>query len=338
MSARTLQEDSIYYRLEYARIARLLEGERRSEESRRSALRFEDDRDIEPTIPPLRLSLSAAAEETIEAVIGELTPEQRARGEAGRRRKGDVYRPDPLWIDASRLTAQAGDELWRLRWRWVGRKPPWFVRWLGWRHWRRRREYLVLAEFLDRVLEPAAMILYFSCLVELEIVSPDWILQEQPRAPRPLKRLRRHRGIPYDEPFRRAYLQELVSRAQQGRRSGEPEGERRWRRWLPAFLLDNLKRLYGWLGVVQHHLLEEPHYRVRYNLACLFSRASVHATDGEAFLFAAETQLRLALDALHGKRRTALAEWAWRDPGLEALRNSELYGLRDILPPPENRS
>lgn len=338
MSARTLQEDSIYYRLEYARIARLLEGERRPKEPRRLGVRFEDDSDIEPTISPLRLSLSATAKETIEAVIGELTPEQRVRGEAGRRRKGEVYRPDPLWIDAARLTAQAGDELSRLRWHWVGRKPPWYVRWLGWRHWRRRREYLVLAEFLDRVLEPAAMILYFSCLIEMEIVSPDWILQEQSRAPWPLKRPRRHQGIPYDEPFRRAYLLELVSRAQPVSRSGEPEGARRWRRWLPAFLMDNLKRLQGWLGVVQHHRVEEPHYRVRYNLACLFSRASLHATDKAPFLSAAETQLRLALDALHGKRRAALAEWAWRDPGLAALRNSELYGLREILPPPENRS
>jgi hypothetical protein len=338
MSTRTLQEDSIYYRLEYARIARLLEGERRPEESRRPGARFEDDRDIEPTIPPLRLSLSAAAKETIEVVIGELTPEQRARGEAGRRRKGEVYLPDRLWIDAARLTARAGDELWRLRWRWVGRKPPWYVRWLGWRHWRRRREYLVLAEFLDRVLEPAAVVLYFSCLIELEIISPDWILQEQPRAPRPLKRPRRHRGIPHDEPFRRAYLLELVSRAQPAPRPEEPEGPRRWRRWLPAFLMNNLRRLHGWLGVVQHHRLEEPHYRVRYNLACLFSRASVTAADEEAFLSAAEAQLRLALDTLRGKRRTALAEWAWQDPGLEALRNSELYGFAAILPPPENRS
>jgi len=346
MSGRTLQEDSVYYRLEYARIARLLESTRRHGKVRSWRARF-DPSDIEPTIPPLRLSLSAAAKETIDAVIGELTPEQKALSNGPRPVPPEKPQSESLNLDASNLATTASEELWRLRWHWVGRQPPWYVRLPGLpgrRHWHRRREYLVLAEFLDRVLEPAAIILHFSCrITEGQMNDPDWILEGPKESPWPLKRpsRRQWRNSPEDElhHWLRKYLLELVKRATPKPPSKDPELRHRgWRRWLPSLLLDSLQNLYGWLGVVCHHPTEDPHYRVRYNLACLFARASTRAADRGKFLRAAEEQLQLALKALHGTRRAALAEWAWRDPGLAALRDAEDYGLKEILPPPESRS
>jgi hypothetical protein len=332
VNERTLNEDSIYYRLEYARIARLLEKRTKPHDESRHA-RSEVPDDGEEVRPALRLSLTAAAEKTIDAITAELTPEQRAIGES----------PRGLREDAFELAVKAGRELGRLRWHWVGRRPAWYLRWSGLRRWKRRREYLLLAKFLDRVLEPAAVILYFSCLIEEDFVDePDGILARRLPTDWPLRRpfLQQQADFsPEPFPWLWDYLWYLVSQAQLPvgpRTSTEPD-----RSWLSQ-ALSQLERsarwLFGWLGETWLRSPAELNYRVRYNLACLFSRASLRASDPDAFLFSAEAQLRLALQALSGPRRAALAEWAWSDPALNALRAAEGYGLERIVPPAARRS
>lgn len=319
MSDRSLQEDSLYYRLEYARIARLLEEKTRPRSPEK------------PSSP--QLPLSRAASKAIDATLSELIPEQEAAGADS----------DFLWMSAAALALEAEDQLRRLRWRWVGRRPVWYLRVLGRRHRQRRREYLVLAEFLDQVLEPATVALYFSCLVEEDRVDADEPMLDRRRPPnRPLRRAKLS-GKNFShgdfDCWMRDYLSYLVGSAE----PAEPTEERQKRR--PGALMRLLtrlarheKRLLAWLGVTWFRPPTEPNYRVRYNLACLFSRAAAHSDDREDLLDAAERQLQLALDALRGARRRALAEWALRDPGLASLRNAEGYRFARIVPAASNRS
>lgn len=94
------------------------------------------------------------------------------------------------------------------------------------------------------------------------------------------------------------------------------------------------------------NLLREPsadvNYRVRYNLACLFSRAAwvSYLRDGgfaDAYLIESATHLRLAVAGATGPRRRSMVEWAWRDPALSGLRRMDTERFTQIVGPrPEN--
>jgi hypothetical protein len=341
MSKRRLKEDSIYYRLEYARIARLLErrpGARPDRELRRHEA-AELDEEVEALPRADRLTLSAAASRAINAALRELTPEQEAA----------LSPESELWRDAARLVLRAAVELNDLHWQWAGRRPPWYVRWLGWRHLRRRREYLVLANFLDRVLEPTAVVLFFSCLLEEEKVSPIevlWAGYEPPNGPLRRPWAEWEEPVDFDPeqpregdvyPWLKDYLADLV-----GPHPLDIEKERRARP-RPLQLLHDLahleERLLAWLGATRLRARAAPNYRVHYNLACLFSRSADQAERLRAdCLWTARRHLELSLNTLRGPLREGLAEWAWKDPGLKTLRDDEAYGFERVVPKPSTRS
>lgn len=318
MSGLSLQEDTIYYRAEYARIARLLERETEPQES------FDDPerRELLPQEeagrqPSSEISLSRKDLGTIEAILDELTPEQMVAGDDSLL----------LWMDAAALALRAGQQLKRLRWHWVGRRPVWYLRWWGWLHW--RRQHLLLGEFLDSVLEPVSVTLYFSCLLQEDCVGdPREILRPAPRSLQPLRRptLDDEASIDLDEAesWLRTYLSHLIySAGALAARNGRPP--QRHQRLLQHLyrLAHREERLLGWLGVTWMRPAAPLNYRPRYNLACLFSRAAARSERPEVFLDAAAGQLRLALEALHGSRRSALAEWARNDPALRTLRDAD---------------
>jgi hypothetical protein len=323
MSERTLREDPIAYRIEYARIARLLQ--KKSPPPRKGST---GDEGGEKAGPSGHLELSAAATRAIDSALRGLTPEQESAG----------MDFQDLSADAADLVWKASGELERLRWRWVGRRPPWYVRWLGWRHWRRRREYLALADFLDRVLEPATVVLYFSCQVEEGRFEAELLEMLQARAfaiqrtlRRPLaERWRPKADLELSNLWLLAYLSQLL---------GPAPAEPRPRPWPIAWLAWMGRRgrlVLAWLGVTRWRQPAEPNYRVRYNLACLFSRlAAQFEGKGQLSDFClreAEHQLRLSLEALHGVRRAALADWARTDPGLAEFRGAQGHRFDQIVP------
>jgi hypothetical protein len=203
--------------------------------------------------------------------------------------------------ESLRLILKSAAELERQRWRRPGRRPPWYLRRL--RKARKRR----LAEFLERVLEPAAVVLFWSCETE------DDAMWEPGREPVALDR------------------RSLLSAA-------EAEDERAVKAWLCAYLGDLLsspvpqptvpRRLWAWLGATRLRARSEPDPRVRYNLACLFSRRAarrfvVANEKPDRDLAEAARQLSLALSRSRGAQREALVRWAQEDPGLQGLRGGE---------------
>jgi hypothetical protein len=175
-------------------------------------------------------------------------------------------------LEAEALVRATADALKRSGWRRPGRTPN--------RLWRkirggplRRRE---LAEFVDRTVEPCAVIVYWSS--------------------------RAARGMPPEAT------------------PGLREGPDRKRPIDEAWLAD----YHDWL--VERRRLG---YRVHYNLACLHSRLAwlgvgVKRVAGPtAPAQVALNQLAACFGDLEGRKRARISRWAWRDPGLEALRELE---------------
>jgi hypothetical protein len=326
MTPRSPREDPTYYRFKYARIAGLLERKTEASRERRSEEAAPGDLP-DQAAPVPHFAQSPAASQAIAAALRGLTPEQEAEG------------MDSRWlpVDAARLIFEASRQLRQLRWMWVGRRPAWYVRWWGWRHWRQRREYLLLGEFLNRVLEPAAVVLYFSCRLEEGSPVDIWNL------PPPHGRLRRRwpEGQPASlaeiESWSAAYLSCILGRWY-AEEDADAMDRRRVRSWPLIWLGNQGKRLLGRLGVTRFRPRQEIHYRVRYNLACLFSRFAAREKAAEILLSVAERQLQLSLEELHGTRRAALADRARRDPALEALRRASGYRFERIVPSPSRRS
>ena len=221
-------------------------------------------------------------------------------------------------------------------WRWAGRNPSWYVSWserlpaallrLVRRLRRKPRRRSIagdwpLAKFLDRTVEPAAVLLVWSARIERRVLkSPlrrelrelenHLIALAENRAPerRPNKELRpdrRQYAAGGDWLYR--YVIELAD-------DRDPEHDR----W---------KRFVAWLGVSRYRLRDKANYRVQYELACLFSRLAQKrpGTDGktnEAVAERAREHLGRSLSELPEPRRTEAADWATRDPSLVGVRDA----------------
>jgi len=275
MSKQTLRSDPTYYRIEYSRIVQLL-----------------NQLTAAPNNAPVREIAALADDKLVAEAVKAALPETPLE------RKHVV---EPASSQAHELIAKSRDELMRLRWRWVGRRPPWYARWR--RKLKRRSSIDQLAAFLDEVLEPASVVLYFSCVVEEKrlpgIEGLDRCRSSQQALDR---RASRRPKDAIDEEWLREYLRELVAPAP------EPSSA--------------LKKAAAVIGAVRWRQPSDTNYRVRYNLACLFSRIGERAASKDErarYLDKAGEQLDLCLSGLVGARRQALFEWAQRDPGLVEL-------------------
>lgn len=308
MTRRVLAEDPTYYRIEYMRIAQLLHQECGRMGSAQSRMRFD--------------KLSRLTKRTVDEIAEELTEEQKKHAAKGLDK--DAGTAELLSEQALELLATIVKELHRLRWYWVGRTPPWYLRWLGLGHRKRRLEYMRLAEFLDQIVEPAIVVLYFSCLVEKKEEGlrelPDLNV---PSAQKIFKRNRRHAfksGRDHhelDPQWLNAYLAYLCTWQ-------APKPKPRWSQPL-ALVPWLIVKMLAWLGIVPLRPSSGPSYRVRYNLACFFSRLASHLDEEEkrASLYEARLQLRLCIEALSGQERVDIAEWAEKDPALTELRSGD---------------
>jgi hypothetical protein len=181
--------------------------------------------------------------------------------------------------EALLLIDRARTELLDLGWKWVGWAPR------RYRHPFRRREKRRLADFLAQILEPATVVLYFSARIE----SGEAFKLSDAVPPSPLRRKRqvpRQGAAPEegDKEWAALYLQYLLS----GKVSDERE------RWFMTWRRS-----------------DEVNYRVRYNLACMYSRLR----DGPSLDRSLE-QLRQAIASAKGRERQALVGWARKDPSL----------------------
>jgi hypothetical protein len=205
--------------------------------------------------------------------------------------------------DALALVGQTSAVLAKAGWRWVGRRPRWYVRAVRRAYMRIRRPRSPrpdgqLLEFLDRTLEPAAVVLVSSCRVEQGQLSDVSALDRGDEALPPLDR--RAFFDSYDWVGR--YVAELLREPSPGRRRRSPT------------------------------------YRVHYNLACLFSRRAMRLGDDRPDLAIAEEQLRRAFAVIGGTLRERMCQWAWRDPGLEGMRRASRTEFEAIVGPELRRN
>lgn len=227
--------------------------------------------------------------------------------------------------DALDLVGAATMALERAGWRWVGRRPPRYLRWIKglaapWgRHPRAARD-LELARFLSWVVEPAAVVVLFSA----------WLLDA---------RAKTRSADQIDAIF--PYAEIITAIVENEKTSGPPKPLDRATRTTssPAWLISYLARLVAdWpletrrLARVEARLgrtrLRGPRRvsaRVRYSLACLFSRLGLVASERDEkhvtdrFLQIAAVQLEYALISLPDRERNDLVGWANTDPGLRGL-------------------
>lgn len=205
-------------------------------------------------------------------------------------------------------------------WRWIGCRPSHLtLAWAWLRRFRRPRADRRLARFLDSVVEPTAVVLFWSARIDMG-QTPRRALEATadgpPGAPeRPLDR----DGHTASEDWLEAYLTHLLRSLKQGPLPWH-------RRFLAA------------LGFKRYAKSRPPAYRVNYNLACLLARALGRAPErgiwSDADLIAWSLEfLKRSLAQLGGERRRAVAAWAWRDPALAPLRKSASDRFTEIAGP-----
>jgi hypothetical protein len=269
--------DPTTYRIEYSLAVELLHAASKDEAQ-------------EAPLPEGAVESLAELSRVVEIARSALSREERGLEHGGEASK-----------QALNLVQASATELSRQGWRYPGRRPPWYVRYRCKRHSRR------LAEFLNRVLEPATVVLFWSSLVE-----EGWPTLEFEASTGPVDRrqllaaLREERSAAAQ--LLRAYLYEML----------DPKHEP----------LSPWQRLLAHLGAVRLRPRSEPEPRIRYNLACLFSRiASRKSPQAEQELTESARQLSIALAGSHGREREAMARWARRDPGLSHLRRTERFPL-----------
>lgn len=207
--------------------------------------------------------------------------------------------------DARALAVATAATLRSSGWGWVRRRPAWFVRLWGHRGPAADRK---LASFLSKVVEPAAVVLVHSARAG-EGSAPK--VRRSPDPSWALSRAELAGGEKHQDWFDR-YLGELL---------GEDEIKRS--RWLD---------LLAWLGSTKHRRPEPVNYRVRYNLACLFSRF-VRSSEDRDQIQIALGQLYLCLKAVDPRKRAQLVRWAWQDPGLNGLRNNAQGAFAELVGP-----
>jgi hypothetical protein len=236
-----------------------------------------------------------------------------------------------LSVEALELIESTAKELRRLGWRWVGTGPSRLVRWM-----RRRRgtEYVKLGAFLDTELEPATVVLHWSC----RVIEGDWEWAERalagclPKLPGGRRNVITRLMIASRR--RRLRLRQVDRRRLNLRRRHEDEA------WLEDYLAvlaaphswrrPPVGRLLIKLGLSRLRPVPTPTYRVHYNLACLYSRLATRRTaadpQGKKHLDDALAQWKMCLGVATSRQEETLREWAAKDPGLKALRDAGRLG------------
>jgi len=306
-----LRDDPVFYRLRYSLIAQMLHA------------RSPVERGLEP------------AHERDADPVGEVAQAIKAARRSVATRPGRTDAEPRPSQQALQLIELAAAELRRMGWRWIGNPPRWYARVL--RH-RNSPEDPPLGQFLDQLLEPAAVVLYWSCVVE----EGEWErLSFLYETARPERRPRRLRRLALPRPT-----------ARRGRWLNRHRFARGWNldreAWLRAYLLllrdptPGLKRddrpVFARFGFARLRPMPAPNYRVRYNLACLFCRlANRTYLDGGGFHDAifeeATMHLSRCLAGARGKQREAILDWARRDPSLAPLRNAWSEGFEEVVSP-----
>ena len=237
--------------------------------------------------------------------------------------------------DAETLIAVSDQALADAGRRWVGRKPVWHRALRpppGWHRILGRPRSPAsnpdVAEFLERVMEPAAVILLLSIRVELERRSEAG---DRGLTDSLIERALAAGGGDFTCDRRAGPRREsLEARERYGQQKLQRDPVRIDDDWLLAYFdillreghgpSGRWRRLLAWGGAVRLRPIRPPSYRALYNAACLLSRLA-HEHDGFAGLVTASaSQLKRAFAELPpGARRDLLSTWAWRDPGLVAL-------------------
>jgi hypothetical protein len=182
---------------------------------------------------------------------------------------------------------------------------------------RRFRDPLRLVEFLDQILEPATVVLYFSARIQ-NGHREQWLL-DPPQPELPPERKDGDLG-------------------EMGVGDGKGSGFLWLRDYLGSLCNGGAKKEPRWFGF-QRKNTEPINYRVRYNLACLYARygAPQEPPGSSEGLEADDQALNMALGHLgaaiiyaHGRERKALTAWAVADPALRPLREGEWLARFEI--------
>ena len=279
----------------------------------------------------LDVSASAAVKE-----MGSLRRSVSASGEKGFKDAEDDA------LEVIRVTAAV---LADMGWRWAGRNPSWYVSWserlpaallrLVRRLRRKPRRRSIagdwpLAKFLDRTVEPAAVLLVWSARIERHALESPLGCE--------LRKLEDHLIALAENP---ASERRPNKELRPDRRQYAPDGD-----WLCRYVIeladdrdpkhDRWKRFLAWLGVSRYRLRGKANYRVQYELACLFSRLAQKrpGADGkanEAVVERAREHLGRSLSELPEPRRTETAGWARQDPGLAGLRDFDKSKFNQLV-------
>ncbi len=254
-----------------------------------------------------------------------------ARHRVGARSKREG---DPV-VEARELVEMATQELRRLGWKWVGSRPRWYARRLRLRNSTEDRH---LGEFLDGALEPAAVIVYWSAVVERDgWQALDFLLSTYHREGR-LARLRSLLTWHQVRDGGRWLNRGRIARRRGGVNAAWLQRYLRVLRETDPKLRDHGRGLHAGLGLMRVPPLSGPNYRVRYNLACLFCRLANLRLEGEAgfvdeLFDEAIAQLSLCLEGARGRQREEIVSWAERDPSLMPLREARHDRFESIVLP-----
>jgi hypothetical protein len=285
MKRTSYEDDPIAYRISYSRIAQTLHL-KSVEKQKDEEEQVEQENDAKKTAAKKTGGSKEAPakrprRKTVAELVKELVGEEPAQD-----------KPADIEADALKLIEDAGNELTELGLPFVGRTWGKVRRAVRWREPKR------LARFLDEVLEPATVVLYFSARIE-NGHRDAWLL-DPARPDTPPDRRRRESD---QEAWLKDYLGYLV-------KEGSSEGPS-----LPSRFWKDAE------GV---------NYRVLYNIACMYARLGAPRTKSKGKTEMADAALSLALEHLasaisgaHGSERRALSEWSRVDPALKPLREGD---------------
>jgi hypothetical protein len=238
-------------------------------------------------------------------------PSKRVRNLVADLLQADPSRPDEdvaraALVDSLALLGNVRRELDELGWRWVGWPPSKFKL-------RRRfvsNEVRRLGRFLDQVLEPCTVILYFAARTEM--AGPD----ESLLPPRESNRLLDRREVKFEpekpapsketETWLHSYFDYLVTP--------------------PLQATQGFPGRFEWSARIGWKQAKRVKPRVRYNLACLYSRLGdqfdaegKEESAGRAFVCGFD-QLRRSIAEAKEPECAVLAKWAPLDPAFEPLK------------------
>lgn len=253
---------------------------------------------------------------------------------------GNTLPPELAARMAGELLVQTGEVLNKDGWRWVGRPAPRFRRGAEWLQvkldnriplkWRERpvASDQKLTQFLNEVVEPAAVVLYCATIATEDGEYERLRVAIREPASTGVTRLdRRSLSRKTKAEWARAYLGAvLVEPPAPDGSSAALAARLRRRRWRKARAQVSL----------------DP--RANYSFACLLSRLVSEApveADRAGFAAMAAKQLESALARSPSRRRGRLAEWARDDPDLDGLRDHDRVTFDAIVAtwgPAERRS